>query len=362
MRSAGAIAALGLTLVAVALVFDAEVLSVPGVGLVALALGGLAWVRRAAGGASVRREVPVRRVEEDEAVSVAVEVASARGPLPGGVVEDPLVAGPMPVRAGARAARMRINVRFARRGRRVLPPPVLRLRDPLGLASRTVPASGPDDEIVVLPRTSPVAVSGDSGVSHAVRAVLTLTAAATELDGLRPYRDGAPAGRIHWPAVARGAGLVEKRMRADADSRPLVVLDARAAASQEDEDAAVRAAASLVLALARRGGCALLLGGERRAAEVEADLAAWPALHARLALADGSAPAPTPAAAGAQRRGAVFYVSARRVRRAPRGWAQAARGGHVLVVPSELAGRRPAFAVAGCWGYVDAPARVAVPA
>ena len=50
---------------------------------------------------------------------------------------------------------------------------------------------------------------------------------ATEVDGLRPYRQGTPASRIHWPALARGAGLLERRLRADTDSRPLVVVDAR---------------------------------------------------------------------------------------------------------------------------------------
>ena len=29
---------------------------------------------------------------------------------------------------------------------------------------------------------------------------------ATEVDGLRPYRPGTPASRIHWPALARGRG------------------------------------------------------------------------------------------------------------------------------------------------------------
>ena len=91
--------------------------------------------------------------------------------------------------------------------------------------------------------------------------------AAVDMDGLRPYRVGTPASRIHWPAVARGHGLIERRLQADGDSRPLVVLDARLPgpdAQSELLDAAVRAAASLVLELARRGGCGLLLPGEQR--------------------------------------------------------------------------------------------------
>ena len=54
--------------------------------------------------------------------------------------------------------------------------------------------------------------------------------AAVDVDGLRPYRPGTPASRIHWPAVARGAGLIERRLQADGDSRPMIVLDAAARA------------------------------------------------------------------------------------------------------------------------------------
>ena len=72
---------------------------------------------------------------------------------------------------------------------------------------------------------------------------------AIDVDGLRPYRPGTPASRIHWPALARGAGLLERRLRADTDTRPLVVLDARGDGPPEQLDAAVRAAASLVLEL-----------------------------------------------------------------------------------------------------------------
>ena len=85
--------------------------------------------------------------------------------------------------------------------------------------------------------------------------------AAVDLDGLRPYRPGTPASRIHWPAVARGAGLIERRLQADGDARPLVVLDARTPASAGRAgvdllDAAVRAAASLVLEFSARAEAA----------------------------------------------------------------------------------------------------------
>jgi len=141
-----------------------------------------------------------------------------------------------------------------------------------------------------------------------------LRGAATQLDGLRPYRVGAPASRIHWPALARGAGLIERRLRADGDARPLIVLDARlpgAGPGTQLLDAAVRAAASLTLALARSGGCGLLLPGEQRPTPIDAELTAWPAAYARLAVVDGAgarAPALGPSTG---RIGPLVYVAVR---------------------------------------------------
>ena len=157
---------------------------------------------------------------------------------------------------------------------------------------------------------------------------------ATEVDGLRPYRQGTPASRIHWPALARGAGLLERRLRADTETRPLVVVDARTAgADHEPEhlDAAVRAAASLVLELGTRTGCGLLLPGEFRPLEIEQDLIAWPVAHARLALVEGGPGTRAPGLArrcplgpGPVRRGDAAGAPARRVggrgRQRPRFW------------------------------------------
>ena len=95
---------------------------------------------------------------------------------------------------------------------------------------------------------------GDATPAHA-RAAL-IAAAETELDGLREHRPGSPASRIHWPAVARGHGLMERKLISEADSRPLVVLDPRAPASQDALDNAVRAAASLSRALRRAAAAA----------------------------------------------------------------------------------------------------------
>jgi uncharacterized protein (DUF58 family) len=349
MRPSLAAAALGLGLALAGGTFDAEPLFVGGIAFVALAAVSAAWVTLAARGARVERTVGAKRVVEEEALAVRVNVAAPL-PLPGGEVMEPLLGAPAPVRAGRRRQRIRIEVRFARRGLRRLEPPRLVLRDPLGLAVRTLAARDTAPvEVLVLPRTEPVEVHPEHDASGAGRALAALAGAAeVELDGLRAYRPGSPASRIHWPPLARGAGLLERRLRPDGDGRPLVVLDPRAPRRPEDLDAAVRAAASLVIALARAVGCAVLLPGERRATRIERDLGAWPATWARLALVEEGSP---PALAGlATRTGPVFYVAACGPARVPRAL-ERAPGSRVLVVPGELAGRAEVLTVAGCRGY-----------
>jgi uncharacterized protein (DUF58 family) len=174
-------------------------------------------------------------------------------------------------------------------------------------------------------------------------------AAAIEIDGLREHQPGSPASRIHWPSVARGGEMMEKRLRPEMDSRPLIVLDSRGPASAESLDAAVRAAASLCLHLARHGGCALLLPGERRPSAIESDLAAWHPAHVRLALVEAGGMPIASAALG--RSGPVIYVASRLPRGMPRPLREAS-GGRVLVVPVSLPGLPATFEVAGCRGYV----------
>ena len=352
MRSALGCAGLGVLLLLVAGTFDAEPLYVTGAALLLLGAGAAAWITAGAWGASIHREIGAASVVEDETLQVRIEARAGRLPLPPGYVDEPLLEEPVRYRAGRRRARVRIEATFSRRGRRVLPPASLVLRDPFGLAQRVVAA--PDgDEVLVLPKVHPVRTAGGGGeAEHHAHARASLTAAAeTEIDGLQQHRVGSPASRIHWPTLARGMGLMERKLISEADSRPLVLLDPRGPAEPEHLDAAVRAAASLVVHFARRGGCALLLPGDRRAHVIDPDLLAWPAAHVRLALADEhTAP---PLAAARNRRGVIAYVSARATDRAPRGLGRTP-GGSLLVIPVELPGRRALFEVAGCHGYVGA--------
>jgi uncharacterized protein (DUF58 family) len=347
----------GAVLTLAALTFDASPLFVPGVGFMLVGLLTPAWIEVTSRSAQAHRKLQADRVLEDEPLEATVEVRRGQLGLPGAELFDPLVGEPValgaalsPIR-GSRTATVRVLARFPRRGKRQIERPALIAQDALGLARSARRESGVD-EVLVLPRTERVRWSGPESPAFDASAAATLAEpiAAPELDGLRPYRPGSPASRIHWPALARGAGLLERRMRSDGDMRPLVVLDSRCSGPSERLDAAVRAAASLTLELARRSGCGLLLPGERRALEIEHDLAAWPAAHVRLALVEGGPDARAPALGPGGRLGPLVYVTAERLRRLPAGVLHAGRA-VLLVLPNDLAGGAAVgFEVAGCVG------------
>jgi uncharacterized protein (DUF58 family) len=350
MRPAAATALLGLVLALTAAVFDAEPLYVPGVAFIVLAALSVTWVVAGSRGLRVSRTVSARRVLEEQPVEIVIRVQAGSLALPAGLIEDPLLPSPAPIASGRRYARVHIDARFARRGRKRLVAPSVIVRDPFGLATRAVQGGG-EAEVLVLPRVERVVTppgQGD-GTGTAARRGRPSVAAEVDLDGLRPHRPGAPASRMYWPALARTGELMERRLRADADTRPLVVLDPRSAAGDDALDQAVRATASLCVHLARQGGCALLLPGDRRPTSLEPTLAAWEHAHARLAVVTGAS---GPNLAGlASRRGPVYYVAAYIPARPPRALSHAPGGGRVLVVPGAMPGRRALFTVAGCTAY-----------
>jgi len=356
MRPAVVTALLGGVLALTAAIFDAEPLYVPGAAFVVLAVGAVVWVHLGARRLQITRTVSARRALEDDTVRIEIDVRTASLALPAGLIEDPLLRAPAPIGAGRRTAHVVIDARFARRGRKRLVEPSVIVRDPFGLATRVIQGGG-EAEVLVLPRVERVVTppgQGD-GTGLAARRGRPSVAAEVDLDGLRPHRPGAPASRMYWPALARTGELVERRLRADTDTRPLVVLDPRGASDDRALDAAVRAAASLCVHLARQGGCALLLPGDRRPTVLEATLAAWEHAHARLAVVTGAS---GPNLAGlAARRGPVLYVTAYVPARPPRALTHAPGGGRILVVPGTMPGRRSVFTVAGCTAYELSGAR-----
>ena len=362
-------ALLGLALCLAGATFDSASLYVPGVGLLALAIIAVGWVLLAARGATITRRPGPHTVVEEEPYPLRVEVQSGIAPPPGGELLEPLLGWPVPI-AGRWSRRLRINVRFSRRGRRVLEPAILVIRDPLRLYSRELTATG-DEEVLILPRIEPVMAPASGGAGAGARGGLgtapglsgrrlDTSVAELEIDGLRPYREGAPASRIHWPTVARTGEMLERRLVAELDSAPLIVLDPSAPASEEALDMAVRAAASLCVWLAHDGGCSILLPGDRRPIEVAHDLGAWPAVHVRLALVE-EGPAP-PASTLGPRGGAVVWVTGADIARAPRTLERLPAGARYVVTPGALPGARPAFEVGGCTGCLVERARRSVAA
>ena len=352
-----ATAALGLALCLAGGTFDTVSLYVPGLALTAIAVGSTAWVLLAAKGARIERQVGPHTVIEEEPYPLRIEVSSGLLPPPGGELVEPLLGWPVSI-AGRWSRRVRINVRFGRRGRRILEPGRLVIRDPLRLFSRELVDKG-GEEVLVLPRIEPVTAPGGGGAGageQGGRGIdpgvmgrrLDASLAELEIDGLRPYREGAPASRIHWPTVARRGEMLERRLVAELDAAPLIVMDPSTPSGEEELDKAVRAAASLCVHLAREGGCAVLLAGERRPIEIGHDMGAWPGIHVRLALVE---PGPPPSSASlGPRGGAVIWVTGADLRRAPRALERLPAGARLLVSPTALPGVKPLFEVAGCTG------------
>jgi uncharacterized protein (DUF58 family) len=343
-----------------AALFDSESLYVPGVGLAGLGIGAAAWVGLAAAGARIAREPGPHTVQEEEPWPLRVRASTGLLPAPGGELLEPLLGHALPL-VGRHSQRARIDVRFSRRGRRALEPARLVIADPLGLAGREL-LSEDAVEVLVLPRIEPVSTPGGGAAARLFGAGLEgdadgarpSAAAEVEVDSLRPYRPGAPASRIHWPTVARTGTMMERRLVAEAASRPLVVLDPRSPADADALDRAVRAAASLAFHLARAGGCGLLLPGDRRPHEIGSDLRGFAAAHARLAVVEEGDGAPS--SAGIRRRGAVIWVSAAEPGAALAALRSAGVTARYLATPGS-GGRGPAaFSVAGCTGRRVSPA------
>ncbi|MEA2331936.1 MAG: hypothetical protein QOH58_2074 [Thermoleophilaceae bacterium] len=364
-----AVALFGLALCLAGATFDAASLYVPGVALMAIAAGAVAWVLAAANGAKIERRAGPHTVSEEDPYPLRIEVTAGVLPPPGGELIEPLLGWPVPI-AGRWSRRVRINVRFSRRGRRELEPARMTIRDPLRLFARELVVEG-GEEVLVLPRVEPVTAPGSGGAGAGAQGGAGLdpsvmgrrldsSVAELEIDGLRPYREGTSASRIHWPTVARRGEMLERRLVAELDSAPLIVMDPSAPAGDDGLDKAVRAAASLCVHLARAGGCAILLPGERRPAEVGHDLSGWQSIHARLALV---APGPPPPAASlGPRGGAVVWVTGAELLSAPRALERLPAGARIVVSPGAFKGMRPLFEVAGCTGCLVERARRGVAA
>lgn len=356
VRSAGGALALGVLLTLAGLAFGSPSLLVPGFALSAVALVSVAWVEAATRRARIEVEAGPARIVEGDAYPLVARLRRGVVPPPGGEVRHSLLEKPL--RTGPfRPANVELSIRMPRRGRYPLGGTSWRIEDPLGLYGREL-SPPPGGELLVLPRLESVEVIGPASVEgdgagaasageEGAASIREARAVEFEVDGLRPYRHGSPASRIHWPALARSGEMHERRVVAGAEATPLIALDAEGAQDAEALDRAVRAAASLCVHLAPRTGCAVLLPGSRSPSMLDARLRAWPALHASFAVVGSGAPTRLPSRS-AGLRGSVFWVTAR-----PPGEASIPRsagaGRHYLVSAFRPDGP-VAFEVAGCYG------------
>jgi uncharacterized protein (DUF58 family) len=342
---------LGIVFVFVGLGFGLTAALVCGIALLGLALVAVGWVELATLGGRLERLPGPGRIEESEAYPLRIRLRRTLLPPPGGELSDPLLDRSVPV--GPRWPR-RIDraVWLQTPGRVQLDPARLVVRDPLGLWQRQID-SGPALDLVVLPRIDPIRWTGPGseprgqspGSGHASDAVSRRGGPAQfEVDGLRPYQDGSPASRIHWPAVARTGEMIERRLVAGGEPRPLIVLDPRGGTDPSHRQRAMRAAASLCIELGRSGGCDLLLPGERRPLTIDPALRSWPEAHVRIAVSN---PTAGPMLMPALRGSAVLWVTAGR---GLPGSLRGLRAGSFLITPTGSR-RVAAFRVSGCFGY-----------
>jgi uncharacterized protein (DUF58 family) len=252
------------------------------VGLVLLASASWVWAQFSVRAVAIERAIGICEVQEDAPVLLHFTVTRCPW-LPVQVEIANYSGGWLPVKGGEAWEELRI----CRPGEYLVAPTTVRLRDPIGLFERRVRA-GATESLLVLPAPQG-RVSAQPSASGPGDEL--------ELQGLRPYAPGTPITRIHWPALARGAGLHVRHLAAPPGGLPLVTVETAGAASSEALDWTARTAAGYILTLARNGGCRALLPGDAKATTVIGSGSTWHAIHRRLAmLGDRSRAMPAPVA------------------------------------------------------------------
>ncbi len=310
-RPALAVALVGLALALTGFAVAGPTLAVPGAGLVLL--GGLAplWVLAATSRLVLDAAAPSSTVIDGRPLGITIDISGSRllGHS-GAVLTHELLAEPLALH---RAGRVEVDARARGRGYLAVAPPEVTVSDPLGLARGTRAARHSVGTLLVLPRTEPVRWL-DSGLAPSgTGAPIGLMAGPQTIDiaGLREYRPGTPATRIHWPALARGSELLERVFATETDRVPLLAVDPRCGNPSADApliDVVVTAAASLTLALATSGGVDLLLPGTPTPLRITESLAGWPAALRALALMPAARRESAPPRVPGSNDGILFYA------------------------------------------------------
>jgi uncharacterized protein (DUF58 family) len=284
VRRAGALLLVAAALVAAAGALASPALFALAVGMVVVTVAAGVSVLLASHRLTVTRSVLQPEAREDEAIGVRFQVQGlGRLPLPlrveAQVDADDWVA--LDHRGGT------LKLVVGRRGAWQLGPSRLRLRDTLGIFQRWVLAGQPEP-LLILPTPDlsvPVPSSSRAWTGDGD----------PDPDGLQPYVPGTPIARIHWPALARGAGLQQRRLAPPPTGLPLVLVDTTGTGDPRAVDWAARAAAGMIVRLAQSGGCRVLLPGDQLATTVTDTRASWRGVHRRLALlGPGDPPARRP--------------------------------------------------------------------
>ncbi|HRW19119.1 MAG TPA: DUF58 domain-containing protein [Dermatophilaceae bacterium] len=266
----------GLTLVLSGYLLGFRDLSRIGVLLLALVLLTSLLARQRPRDLVVTRESDPRRVSADDTAVVSVTVTNEGGRgTPLMVAEERLdyQLGERPrVLLGSlgrgETRRLRYAVRPPARGRWLLGPLTVQLRDPFGLTTRFVDVGDPT-ELVVLPRVWPLGGARPRGTGVGAEGEIPFMVALHGEDdqSIREYRDGDDLRRIHWPATARVGELMVRQEDRPARRRAVVLLDPRVEAHAGSGPAssfewAVSAVASVVVHVASQGYAVHLLTPE----------------------------------------------------------------------------------------------------
>ncbi len=130
-------------------------------------------------------------------------------------------------------------------------------RFPFGLFTKALLLEAPD-ETLVYPSLEPALRAGERRGEAEGRAPIATPASGTEVAGVRDWRAGDPARRIHWRASLRRGALVVRESEGERQTEQEVRLRTRGAQRGEPFERAVSRAASETVALLDAGALVTL--------------------------------------------------------------------------------------------------------
>jgi uncharacterized protein (DUF58 family) len=253
-------------------------LQVAAVTLLALVLAALTWVVLLPLRLEVRRAVHPVMVPAHASAVLELELVNRGGlPTPSAWFEDRIPANlapappvRLPVLLPGRRRAIRIELRGAQRGRHVLGPAVVIVRDPFGLAQRRRMLAG-TRTWTVLPEVWPlppgVPLGGATG--QLPSGPRRPTVHGEDIADIREYVAGDDLRSVHWPSTAHRGRLMVRQAEEATIPRASVVLDLRrdrhrGSGPQASIEVAIATAASVIHHLtSRQRGVTLLTRPER---------------------------------------------------------------------------------------------------